>query len=222
MADRSEFSKKNAPLRDKAYAAIKNAIVTAKLEPNRRIVEETMAAEIGASRTPIREALQKLEIEGLIVRHSRAGFAVKGVVEEEVEDIVGLQCTLEGYAGRLAISRITEGELRALDRLIERQEDSVANADAQEFVRLDGEFHAAIHRAAKNGRLCELVQSLRDMTDRYRTIIFRSRVSRHRSVKDHKEIVASMRARNAGQIEKLIARHMIRGKETIKKKLHLS
>ena len=88
-------TKRNGTLRDKAYVAIKNAIITARLEPNCRIVEEAMAADIGASRTPIREALQKLEIEGLIFKLPSSGFAVKGVTEEEVEDILGLQCVVE-------------------------------------------------------------------------------------------------------------------------------
>jgi len=216
-----EMGKKYAPLRDQAYASIKNAIITAELKPNQRIGEEAVAARIGTSRTPVREALQKLEIEGLILKKQGGGFVVKGVVEEEIEDIVGLQCTLESYAGRLAMTRITEEELCDLDHFIELQEECVINLDAETFIRLDGEFHARIHRAAKNARLYELVQSLQDILDRYRAIIFRSHASLHQSVKDHKEMIALMRARNARKIEKLISRHMIRGKNIMKKNLNL-
>ena len=216
-----EIGKKYAPLRDQAYASIKNAIITAELKPNQRIGEEAVAARIGTSRTPVREALQKLEIEGLILKKQGGGFVVKGVVEEEIEDIVGLQCTLESYAGRLAMMRIKEEELCDLDHFIELQEECVTNLDAETFIHLDGEFHARIHRAAKNARLYELVQSLQDILDRYRAIIFRSHASLHQSVKDHKEMIALMRARNARKIEKLISRHMIRGKNIMKKNLNL-
>jgi DNA-binding GntR family transcriptional regulator len=219
MTDPGKPSRKVGPLRDRAYTSIKNAIITAQLKPDQRIVEERMAADIGSSRTPVREALQKLEKEGLIFRPPRTGFVVKGVVEEEVEDILGLQSMLEGYAGRLATQRITEDEITHLEDLIKRQEECVTNADTEMFIRLDGEFHDALHRAAKHARLYGLVQGLRDYMDRYRVIIFRSHANLDRSIKDHKEVVSLMKTKDARRIEKLIGKHMIRGKNVIKKKI---
>jgi len=219
MKSRKKPEKKNGSLRGKAYASIKNAIITGQFEPDERLIEERMAADIGSSRTPVREALQKLEKEGLIFRRSRGGFAVKGVNEEEVEDILGLQCVLEGYAGCLAATRITKEEVGPLNDLIRRQEACLENADTEEFIRLDAEFHDAIHRAAKNARLYDLVQGLRDHMDRYRVMIFRSHARLHLSVKDHKEMVSLMKAKTGRRIEKLIGRHMIRGKNIIKKKI---
>ncbi|MGD0661382.1 MAG: GntR family transcriptional regulator [Syntrophorhabdales bacterium] len=213
MTDREKSIKTKGPLRDHVYTSIKNAIITAQREPNERLIEETIAADMGTSRTPVREALQKLEKEGLIFRRS-IGFVVKGIAEEEVEDILDLQCLLEGHAGRLAASRITEDELRSLNDLIGRQEDC---SDTETFIRLDGEFHDALHRAAKNGRLYDLVQGLRDSIDRYRIIVFRSQARLHLSVKDHKELVSLMRTRNDRKVEKLIRTHLIRGKNIIKK-----
>ena len=78
MNSREKRSIKDGPLSDQVYASIKNAIITAQLKPNQRVVEERMAADIGSSRTPVREALQKLEKEGLIFRPPRTGFVVKG------------------------------------------------------------------------------------------------------------------------------------------------
>ncbi len=219
MTNGKKPNKRTELLSDRAYASIKHAIITARLEPDHRLIEETIAADIGASRTPVREALQKLEEEGLIFRLPGTGFAVKGVTEEEVEDILDLQCILEGYAGRLAASKITQDEIRLLDDLIRRQEDCLVNTDAEEFISLDAAFHDTIHRAAKNARLYDLVQNLRDSIDRYRVIIFHSNAKLHLSVKDHKEVVALMKTKNARQIEKLIGKHMMRGKNVIKKKI---
>jgi DNA-binding GntR family transcriptional regulator len=210
---------RHRPLSDQAYVSIKNAIITAQLEPDHRLIEEAIAADMGASRTPVREALQKLEKEGLIFRLPKRGFAVKGVTEEEVEDILDLQCTLEGYAARLATSRITGDEIGSLNELIHHQEDCLKNLDAETFIRLDGEFHDAIHRAAKNARLYDLVQGLRDAIDRYRVIVFRSHAKLHLSVKDHKEMVSLMQTGNVRRIEKLISRHIIEGKNIIKKRI---
>ena len=214
MTVREKSAKKKGPLRDHVYTSIKTAIITAQREPNERLIEETIAANMGTSRTPVREALQKLEKEGLIFRRPQTGFVVKGIAEEEVEDILDLQCLLEGHAGRLAASRITEDELRSLNDLITRQEEC---SDTETFIRLDGEFHDALHRAAKNARLYDLVQGLRDSIDRYRVIVFRSQAGVDLSVKDHKELVSLMRTRNGRKAEKLIRTHLIRGKNIIKK-----
>jgi len=214
-----ESVKKRGPLRDKIYASLKNTIITAKLQPNERLIEVTIAADMGTSRTPVREALQKLEKEGLIFRLPTTGFAVKGVAEEEVEDILNLQCVLEGYAGRLAASRITEDELRSLSDLIKGQEDCLENSDTETFIRLDAEFHDAIHRAAENTRLYDLVQGLSDYIDRSRVIVFRSPAALHLSVKDHRKMVSLMKAKNTKQIEKLIRKHITRGKNIIKRSI---
>jgi DNA-binding GntR family transcriptional regulator len=220
MAGRKNSEKKSAVLRDRAYASIKDAIITARLEPNHRLVEESMAADIGVSRTPVREALQKLEQEGLIFRLPNTGFAVKGVSEEEVEDILGLQSVLERYAARLATESVTEKEIQSLNDIIVRQEECLENANTETFIRLDSEFHDTIHRAAKNNRLYELTQNLRDCMDRYRVIVFCSSLARfYLSVKDHKKIVSLMRTKDAKGIEKLISRHISRGKDVIKKNI---
>jgi DNA-binding GntR family transcriptional regulator len=210
---------KHMPLRDHVYTSVKRAIITGQREPDERLIEETIAAELGTSRTPVREALQKLEKDGLIFRRPAFGFAVKGVTEEEVDDILDLQCVLEGYAGRLAASGITKDELSSLNDLIRLQEACLAHSDMEMFIRLDGEFHDALHRAANNVRLYDLVQGLRDTIDRYRMIVFHSRVSLDLSVKDHKEIVTLMRAKNGKKIEKLIRKHLVRGKNVIKRRI---
>ncbi len=91
--------KKKRLLREHVYGGIKNAIISGEFEPGKRLIEERLAEDMKTSRTPVREAIQKLEKEGLIQRLSRGGFSVKGVSEEEVEEVFGLREVLEGYAG---------------------------------------------------------------------------------------------------------------------------
>ena len=107
--------KKKMLLREQVYAGIKNAIIGGEFEPGRRLIEERLAEDMKTSRTPVREAIQKLEKEGLIQRLPRGGFAVKGVSEEEVEEVFDLRAVLEGYAAYLATARIKEEELNALE-----------------------------------------------------------------------------------------------------------
>jgi len=211
--------KRKRSLSDQAYWSIKNGIITGQLRPNERLIEETIAADMGTSRAPVREALLKLEKEDLVLRLPKAGFVVKEIAEEEVEDVLELQSLLEGCATRLAALRITKREIRLLGDLISLQEGCLTDGDVKTFIRLDAEFHDAIHRAAKNARLYDLVQSLKDYIDRYRAIVFRSHANLYLSIKDHKELMAIMKERNAAAIEKLVGKHMIRANNFIRKRI---
>ncbi len=211
--------KKKMLLREQVYAGIKNAIISGEFEPGKRLIEERLAEDMKTSRTPVREAIQKLEKEGLIHRLLRGGFAVKGVSEEEVEEVFGLRAVLEGYAAYLATARIKEDELRALGEIIKMEEACLEPMDVEEFIRLDSEFHDALYKAAKNGRLYTLLNDLRDYMYRYRVILLRYGRKAVLAVQDHKEMLASIKAKNARQVEKLVRKHMTRGKNLIKKKI---
>jgi DNA-binding GntR family transcriptional regulator len=211
--------KKKKLLREQVYGGIKNAIIGGEFEPGKRLIEERLAEDMKTSRTPVREAIQKLEKEGLIQRLPRGGFAVKGVTEEEVEEVFGLRAVLEGYAGYLATQRIEGDELKALEEIITAQEACLKSMDVDEFIRLDGEFHDKLYEAAKNNRLYALLNDLRDYMYRYRVILLRYGRKAPAAVQDHKDMLASVKAKNARQVEKLVMKHMTRGKNLIKRKI---
>jgi DNA-binding GntR family transcriptional regulator len=215
----SSDDKKKRLLGEHVYASIKNSIITGEREPHSRLIEERLAKDMGTSRTPVREAFQRLEKEGLIYMRPQHGFAVKGVSVEEVEEIFGLRSVLEGYAGFLATSRITQGELNTLEEVITREDDCLTHMNNEEFIRLDQEFHDVLHRAAKSPRLYALLQNLKDSMHRYRVIILRYHKRPGVAVDDHRKMVAGIRARNAQQVERLIRTHMSRGEDLIKKKI---
>jgi len=136
-----------------------------------------------------------------------------------VEEVFGLRGILEGYAGFLATERMDENELASLEKIIALEEACLLDMNTEEFIRLDGEFHDVLYRAAKNNRLYNLLHDLRDYMYRYRVIIMRYQRKPHLAVKDHKEMVSSIRSKSAKQVEKLVRKHMTRGKEVIKKKI---
>ena len=214
-----EEAKKKRLLREQVYNNIKNAIISGSFESNRRLIEERLAEDMATSRTPVREAIQKLEKEGRIYRLPRGGFAVKSVTEEEVDEILGLRSVLEGYAGYLATTRIGAQELKALEDIVRKEEGILSDFKPEDFIQLDVEFHDVLYKAAKNNRLYGLLNDLRDFMYRYRVIILRHMRKPHVAVRDHKEMVAWMKAKNARQVEKLIRKHILRGKEIIKKKI---
>ena len=126
---------------------------------------------------------------------------------------------LEGYAGFLATERMDENELASLEKIIALEEACLLDMNTEEFIRLDGEFHDVLYRAAKNTRLYNLLHDLRDYIYRYRVIIMRYQRKPSLAVKDHKEMVNSIKSKSAKQVEKLVRKHMTRGKEVIKKKI---
>ncbi|HUJ90174.1 MAG TPA: GntR family transcriptional regulator [Syntrophorhabdales bacterium] len=217
--EQSQATKKRKLLREHVYTGVKTAIIGGDFQPGKRLIEEKLAADMATSRTPVREAIQKLEKEGLIFRLPRGGFAVKQVTEEELEEILGLRSILEGYAAFLATSRITETELKQLDEIITKEDACLKNLNVDEFIRLDGEFHDVLYRAAKNARLYGLLNDLRDYMYRYRVIILHYQRKLHLAVQDHKEMLASIKAKSPRQVEKLVRKHVSRGKEIIKKKI---
>jgi len=217
--DKSQGAKKRKLLREHVYNGVKGAIIGGDFQPGKRLIEEKLAADMATSRTPVREAIQKLEKEGLIFRLPRGGFAVKSVTEDEVEEILGLRSVLEGYAAFLATSRITDAELKQLDEIIMREDACLNDLDVDEFIRLDGEFHDVLYRAAKNARLYGLLNDLRDYMYRYRVIILHYQRKLHLAVQDHKEMLASIKAKSPRQVERLVRKHVSRGKEIIKKKI---
>lgn len=211
--------KKKRLLREHVYVGIKNAIIGGEFEPGKRLIEEKLAEDMKTSRTPVREAIQKLEKEGLIYRLPRGGFAVKGVTEEEVDEVFGIRGILEGYAGFLATERMEEEELNALEDIVAKEEACLLNMNSDEFIRLDGEFHDILYKAAKNTRLYTLLNDLRDYMYRYRVIIQRYQRKAALAVQDHREMITSIKNKNAKQVEKLVRKHMTRGKDIIKKKI---
>jgi DNA-binding GntR family transcriptional regulator len=217
--ERSQEARKRKLLREHVYTGVKTAIISGDFQPGKRLIEERLAADMTTSRTPVREAIQKLEKEGLIFRLPRGGFAVKAVTEAEVEEVLGLRSVLEGYVGYLATSRITDHEMRQLEEIIAQEDECLKNLNVDEFIRLDGEFHDVLYKAAKNARLYALLHDLRDYMYRYRVIILRYQRKPHLAVQDHKQMLASMKAKSPRQVEKLVRKHVSRGKDIIKKKI---
>ena len=217
--EQSQEAKKRKLLREHVYTGVKSAIIGGDFQPGKRLIEERLAADMATSRTPVREAIQKLEKEGLIFRLPRGGFAVKSVTEEEVEEVLGLRSILEGYAAFLATTRITGAELKQLEAIIAQEDECLKDLDVDKFIRLDGEFHDVLYKAAKNARLYALLNDLRDYMYRYRVIILHYQRKLHLAVQDHKEMLASLKAKSPRQVEKLVRKHVSRGKDIIKKKI---
>jgi DNA-binding GntR family transcriptional regulator len=218
-ADTQQDIRKGRFLREQVYKRLKASVLNGTLSPNKRLIEEKLAEEMGTSRTPVREAIQKLEKEGLIHKLPRGGFAVSVVTDADIEEVFGIRSILEGYAGYLATSRAADEDIQALEETVTKQEKFLAEKNLEEVIRLNTEFHEILYGAAKSTKLLSLISDLRDYIYRYRLIILRYEGMASISIGDHKEMIELMRARNTKQVEKLVRKHILRGMDLIKKKI---
>jgi len=214
-----QLSKKDKFLREQVYKRLKNNVLDGNWPPNTRLVEEKLAADMGTSRTPVREAIQKLEKEGLIQKLPRGGFAVGSVTSEEVEEVFGIRAILETYAAYLAASRATDQDIVALEEIVRQEEEALTKKDAEEIVRLNTLFHDTLYKTARSEKLLNVVNELRDFIHRYRVICFTNDKMAVTAVRDHWTMIGAMKENNPKHVQKIMHKFFIRAKGFVKRKV---
>jgi DNA-binding GntR family transcriptional regulator len=145
--------------------ALRKAILSKRLEPGERLVEEQLAAELGVSRNPIREALRVLESEGLVEISPRRGASVTKVSQDEAREMIEVRAALEGLCARLAARRCTPALKSDMEKVLAGGERAAAANDFAELAKIHVQVHALVARAGHNRHLSAFVQSLREKTD---------------------------------------------------------
>jgi DNA-binding GntR family transcriptional regulator len=153
------------PLRQVVTDALRKAILSKRLKPGERLIEEQVAAELGVSRNPVREALRMLESEGLVEMSPRRGASVTLVSEEEAREIVEVRAALEGLCARLAARRCNPALKADIEKILDRGERAAAADDTPALANIHSQVHVLMARASHNRHLNGFVQSLRDKTD---------------------------------------------------------
>ncbi|MBA4390728.1 MAG: hypothetical protein C0399_07305 [Syntrophus sp. (in: bacteria)] len=159
--------KDQVTIRKKVYHYIRQRILTGKIAPNQRLVETTIAREIGTSRTPIREALHNLEAEKLVKSIPRVGYVVESMSAEDLEQICELREVIEELALRRALEKAHNKLVKGLAKNVARQEEEIAKGNVGVYIELDTQFHEIIAQLSGSDRIFELVQGLRRHMLRY-------------------------------------------------------
>lgn len=171
--DVEKFSIQNhRPLRELVFEQLRTSILNGSLKPGERLMEIDIAEKLGVSRTPVREAIRKLELEGLVVMEVRKGAYVADVSINETLDILEVRSVLEGLAASLAATRITEKEMETLQIIEEEFQQAVTNNDMQKMIEKDTQFHNLIFEATRNKKLIQMVNSLQELVLRFRITYF--------------------------------------------------
>lgn len=208
-------------LPQRAYLAVRHAIRNLQLPPGQTVLEREMAEILGMSRTPVREALVRLETEGWVRLIPRRGFIVAPLVADDLQQIYEVVEALDGIAGKLATGRATEEELSKLEHMIEEQEKALEANDLLTWTELDDQFHNYIVDLAQNPRLRAIVDSQSDQLYRARLYTIRFRPKPTHSVIEHRAILAVMRAGDPEAVRSMLQSHRYRARNEILNSLKL-
>jgi DNA-binding GntR family transcriptional regulator len=200
---------------DQCYQILRQQILEGSLLPRARLAEPNLAQELGSSRTPVREALRRLEREGLVERSHSGGLYVTQLTREDASEVIGIRAVLEAYAAKLATQQITEPELASLRRVHEEADVAIQEDDVSRLVKLNTDFHDQINAASRTNRCIAMIAELRDSVLRYRRLVLDDDQARMRSFRQHGEILAAMVLRDAKLADELVHKHIASLKDEI-------
>jgi DNA-binding GntR family transcriptional regulator len=210
---------KKKSLREEVYESLRKSILHGKLEPGQHLIEEQLADQAGISRTPVREAFHKLERDELVTRLPKGGFAVRKFIREDVEEIFGIRSALESYAVYFATLHITPDKIAILEKKMKESEDALEKGEEDKVVQLHTEFHDLLYKSCKSKKLIEMINTFRDYFYRYRSALLHVENAISYSHRDHRQMLEAMKKKNPKLAERLVRRHLERGKELILKEI---
>lgn len=203
------------PLREVVCEALREAIRKGVLRPGERIMEIQLAEELGVSRTPVREAIRKLELEGYVVMMPRRGTYVADMSIRDICEIFEIRTALEALSNGLAAEHITEDELEHLQRLLVIIVGYIKEGNMEKIVETDIEFHDLLYHAARNERLVGIISNLRDQLTRFRTLSMSYPGRLEATLEEHRAIVEAIAAGDRKAAKKAAQRHMERSEKTL-------
>jgi DNA-binding GntR family transcriptional regulator len=205
-------------LSEKAYRLIKEKVVNLELPPSALIDEHSLMQELGLGRTPIREALQRLDSEGLVNIIPRRGTFVSDISITDLPQIFELRTSLEGFCARLAAQRITDSQIARMESVL-RDLEAVQSEDHRALMGIDERFHKLLYEAAQNEFLAETLDRLYDLSLRLWYLVFYRLQNVRHSIAQHQGILNALKEGNEGEAEALIREHIVEFQQRIKETL---
>jgi len=207
------------PLRDIVFENLRQAILEGKLEPGQRLMEVQLAEQLGVSRTPVREAIRKLELEGLVIMLPRKGAYVANVSLKDIIDVLEIRASLEGLAASLATERIRDEELEKLKTIAEEFKQSLVNNENIEIqLKKDVEFHECIFNATNNKKLVQLINSLWEQVYRFRVTYVSDVDMSSKILEEHQNILDAISKGDPELAQKYAIEHIERAENFMMEK----
>ena len=203
------------PLRDVVFNTLRRAILRGELKPGERLMEIQLANKLGVSRTPIREAIRKLELEGLVLMVPRKGAEVAEITEKNLRDVLEVRCALEELAVQLACDRIDPERMQQLLDSAAHFRDILGTADITELGEADEAFHDVIFRATDNRRLIQLLNNLREQMYRYRIEYLKKKECYPQLLEEHAAIIQAIREHDKAKATEITVQHINNQVDTV-------
>lgn len=210
------------PLRELVCENIRQAIIDGTFSPGERLMEIQLADEMGVSRTPVREAIRKLELEGFVVMIPRRGTYVADISIRDITEIYEIRTCLDVLSAGLAAERITDEELEALNRLLVEIGQYIAENDMEKIVEADTAFHDILYQASRNERLRSIINNLREQLTgiRGRSMSYPGRLVE--TMDEHRALVDSIAARDVERAQNAARVHIENAEHTLMKSLTMA
>ena len=196
------------PLRDVVFNTLREAILKGELKPGERLMELQLAAKLGVSRTPIREAIRMLEQEGLAVTIPRKGAEVAKMTEKDMEDVLQVREALDMLAASIACELITEEALSELVQAMEDFEKSIETKEVKKIAEMDERFHDIIYQATGNPKLVNILNNLREQMYRYRVEYLKDESHYPLLLEEHREIVDAFGKKDKEKVSACMSKHV--------------
>ena len=203
------------PLREVVGEALREAITTGILKPGERLMEIQMAEELGVSRTPVREAIRRLELEGFLVMVPRRGTYVSDLSIKDINEVFEIRTALDVLAAGLAAERITEEELEQMERLLVEIGEYIESGEADKIVDADSQFHDVLYQASRNDRLVGIINNLREQFTRFRSISMAYPGRVKNTLEEHRRLVEAIAQRNPDLAQQYSREHMENAEQTL-------
>ncbi len=191
-------------LGDQIYTVLKKMIANYRFQPGARLNIESIARELEVSRTPVWEAVRRLEQEGLVENIPNRGVFMSALTAEKVLDLYAVREVLEGMAARLAATRIDYSSLQKMSECIQRQREVIENQDILAYSKLDFEFHATVYDACGNEWLKELLETIKN---KMRPLTLHMQPDFSKLIDQHAELIHALRGRDPEKAEQAFRRH---------------
>ncbi len=208
------------PLRDVVFQTLREAILKGELKPGERLMELQLAGRLGVSRTPIREAIRMLELEGLAVTIPRKGAEVAKMTEKDMEDVLQIRRALDELAVGLACDNMTDEKLEQIYVAQKGFEQAIRTEKVAQIAQADVEFHDTIYHASENPKLVTLLNNLREQMYRYRIEYLKDKGVYPRLVEEHKRIYEGLKQKDKKTVAEIVSYHVMNQEIVVKNIIH--
>jgi DNA-binding GntR family transcriptional regulator len=189
------------------YDTIRESILSGKYPPKHHLIAEDLAQELGVSRMPVREALHRLEVAGLVTMLPHRGAVVCEFSEPEIIEVYHIRAVLDGLAARLATPNMSDADLAKMNSLVEEMQSSIKAEDTEGFLRANRDFHMLIWQAARAPRLQDLLENLYDSSQPFRNTSVQIPGRADQIIDEHRRIADALMKRDAVAAEKCANDH---------------